>query len=65
MQAKKLKIIKVSIEGRKKLLSMYQCTTTTLYNALGYRTNSSIAENIRKDALSMFGGVVTEKIVFN
>lgn len=65
MQARKVKVIKVSLEGRKKLQAMYQCTNTTLYNALGYRTNSVIAEKIRTDALNMFGGVKTEKVVFN
>lgn len=65
MQAKRVKIIKVPLKGRKKLLEKYGCSTTTLYNALGNRTHSEFADTIRQDALSNFGGVRDEKIVFN
>lgn len=64
MQAKTIKIIKVPLEGRKKLIEKYQCTSTTIYNALGYRTNGETPEAIRRDALTKYGGKVGEKIVF-
>lgn len=65
MQAKKLKIIKVPLEGRLKLAEKYKCRRETIYNALGNRTHSELAERIRNDALKLFGGVVCEKVVFH
>lgn len=65
MQVKKLKIIKVSKEGRMKLIERYGCRRETIYNALAYRTNGERPERIRQDALNEFGGVKTEKVVFN
>ena len=38
MQVKKTKIIKVSLEGRKKLAERYGCRRETIYNALGFRS---------------------------
>lgn len=64
MQVKKIKIIKVSLEGRKKLAERYGCRRETIYNALGYRSQSKQSEYIRQDALKEFGGVKTEKVVF-
>ena len=64
MQVKKIKIIKVSLEGRKKLAERYGCRRETIYNALGYRSQSKQAENIRQDALNEFGGVETDKVLF-
>lgn len=64
MQVKKIKIIKVSPEGRKKLVERYGCRKQTIYNALGFRSQSKQAENIRQDALNEFGGVETDKVLF-
>lgn len=64
MQAKKIKIIKVSPEGRKKLAERYGCRKQTIYNALGFRSCSRQAESIRQDALNEFGGVKSDKVVF-
>lgn len=64
MQVKKIKIIKVSPEGRKKLAERYGCRRETIYNALGFRSHSRQAENIRKDALNEFGGIKDDKVVF-
>lgn len=64
MQVKKIKIIKVSPEGRKKLVERYGCRKQTIYNALGFRSQSSQAESIRQDALNEFGGIEDYKIVF-
>jgi hypothetical protein len=64
MQVKKIKIIKVSPEGRKKLVERYGCRKQTIYNALGFRSQSSQAESIRQDALNEFGGIEDDKIVF-
>lgn len=64
MQVKKIKIIKVSPEGRKKLVERYGCRKQTIYNALGFRSQSRQAESIRQDALNEFGGVETDKVLF-
>lgn len=64
MQVKKIKIIKVSPEGRKKLVERYGCRKQTIYNALGFRSQSRQAENIRQDALNEFGGIEDDKVVF-
>lgn len=64
MQAKKIKIIKVSPEGRKKLAERYGCRKETVYNALGFRSYSRQAERIRHDALNEFEGFEDYKVVF-
>ena len=64
MQVKKIKIIKVSPNGRKKLIERYGCRKQTIYNALGFRSHSRQAENIRQDALNEFGGIKDDKVVF-
>lgn len=64
MQAKKVKIIKVSQEGRKKLAERYGCRRETIYNALGFRSHSKQAEDIRNDALNEFGGVEADSVFF-
>ena len=64
MQVKKIKIIKVSPEGRKKLAERYGCRKQTIYNALGFRSCSRQAEIIRQDALNEFGGIEDNKVVF-
>lgn len=65
MQAKKRKIIRVSPENRKKLIAYFGCTEATVYNALAYKTFSNAAASIRNAALNIFGGVETDKVVFN
>lgn len=64
MQVKKIKIIKLSLEGRKKLAERYGCRRETIYNALGFRSQSKQAENIRQDALNEFGGIETYRVMF-
>lgn len=64
MQVKKIKIIKVSPEGRKKLAERYGCRKQTIYNALGFRSCSRQAESIRQDALNEFEGFEDYKVVF-
>ena len=64
MQVKKIQIIKVSLEGRKKLAERYGCRRETIYNALGFRSLSIQSEYIRQDALKEFGGVIVDKVLF-
>lgn len=65
MQAKKIKIISVSLESRKKLMEKYGCSQVTLYQALRYNTHNERANAIRKDALANFGGKENNKVVFD
>ena len=65
MQAKKIKIIKVPLEGRLKLAEKYGCRRETIYNALAFRTHSEQSERIRNDALELYGGVKYNKVVFH
>lgn len=64
MQVKKIKIIKVPLEGRKKLAERYGCCRETIFNALAFRSQSKQSEDIRQDALKEFGGVVVDKVLF-
>lgn len=64
MQVKKTKIIKVPLEGRKKLAERYGCCRETIFNALAFRSQSKQSEYIRQDALKEFGGVVVDKVLF-
>ena len=64
MQVKKIKIIKVPLEGRKKLAERYGCRRETIYNALSFRSQSKQSEDIRQAALNEFGGVETDKVLF-
>ena len=64
MQVKKIKIIKVSREGQKKLVERYGCRRETIYNALSFRSQSKQSEDIRQAALNEFGGVETDKVLF-
>lgn len=64
MQVKKIKIIKVSLEGRKKLAERYGCCRETIFNALAFRSQSKQSERIRHDALNEFGGVENDKVMF-
>lgn len=64
MQVKRIKIIKVSLEGRKKLAERYGCCKETIFNALAFRSQSKQSEDIRQAALNEYGGVETDKVVF-
>lgn len=64
MQVKKIKIIKVSLEGRKKLAERYGCCRETIFNALAFRSQSKQSEDIRQAALNEYGGVEADKVVF-
>lgn len=38
------------------LMARFDCKRVAVYNALGYRSQSGMAKNIRKMALNEFGG---------
>ena len=65
MAYRKLKKIKVSKSALDTLAAMFCCTTTKVYNALAFRSNSESAEMIRQEALRNYGGkeVIEIKVV--
>lgn len=65
MQAKIKKIIKVPAGCVMKLTALHNCSKQSVYAALAYNTDSALAVAIRRDALKVFGGVETDKVVFN
>lgn len=65
MQVKTQKVIVIPIKSRDTLKRKYQCSQTSLYNALAYRTMNKRAQQIRQDAIKKFGGVEVDKPVFN
>ena len=58
------KIIKAPKGAVEKLAKEYKFTTTAVYNALAYKSDSEAAKAIRKDAVEYYGAVETSKIVF-
>ena len=65
MQAKYKKIIKVPQGCIQKLAALHGCSRQSVYAALIYNTDSTLAGAIRRDALNVFGGVESKKVVFN
>ena len=55
MQAKKIKIIKVSLERLKKLAELYGCKRETIYNVLADRSQSKQSEVFSQKVLNVFG----------
>ena len=64
MQIKK-KQIQVSSENLKKICKAFNTPRVSVYNALGYRSNSDRAVMIRKQAIELYGGIETTKIIMN
>ncbi len=58
------KIIQVPSGTVEKLCKAFRCKRTAVYDALSFTTNSELAELIRKNALSSYGGVTTTKVIF-
>lgn len=65
MRAIKRKIIRLRRGDMDKLMAMHGCSKATAYNALAYIYNSDKAIAIRRDALEVFGGVETDKVIFS
>lgn len=57
------KIIKVKKGVVEQLMAAHGCSQTTIWNALAYRTFSNQAEIIREQALNIYGGVKTTKVI--
>lgn len=59
---KKKKIIKVPVGKVAQIAEDHNCTEVAVYNALAYRSDSQAAQKIRKDALEIYGGIITTKV---
>lgn len=46
------------------MMASFGCGKVAVYNALAYRSDSEMAKTIRKQAVSLYGGVETSVIVF-
>ena len=60
----KRRIIIVPNGVAKKIAKNQKCGLTTVYAALNYTSNSESAQNIRRLATSVYGGVETTKVYF-
>lgn len=47
-----------------KMMKAYGYTRSAVYNALAFRTDSETAKLIRNQAIQLYGGVTTTKIIF-
>lgn len=62
MQIKK-RIIQVSPDNFQKICKAFNTPRVSVYNALAYRSNSERAVMIRKQAIDLYGGVETTKLI--
>lgn len=61
------KIQKIFVHGPEiidKIANSCGCGRVTVYNALAYKTNSKMAQDIRSMALNRYGGVKDKQTVF-
>lgn len=60
---KRVKIIQLPIGNVQKMAKAFNCTQAMIYKALSYGSYSELAENIRKLAIDVYGGVSTTKLI--
>lgn len=60
---KRVKIIQLPIGNVQKMAKAFNCTQAMIYKALSYGSYSELAENIRKQAIEVYGGVSTTKLI--
>lgn len=63
--ARRKKIIQVPRGTVEKLCKAFRCKKTAVYDALNYTTDSELANLIRQNAISTYGGVQTTKLILN
>ena len=64
MAKKIIEYIQVPYGTVPKLMAIYNCSKGTVYKALNLDSSSAVAQQIRKSALSDFGGVKSKKAKF-
>lgn len=62
--SRRKKIIMVPHGNVQKMMKAYGYTRSAVYNALAFRTDSETAKLIRNQAIQLYGGVTTTKIIF-
>ena len=62
---KKTQVITINEEAKTALCDRYGISISGLYNALGFRSNSKRAVEIRRDALAEFGGKKQSKLILS
>lgn len=60
---KRKKVIQVPPGTVEKLCKAFRCKRTAVYDALSFTSNSELAQLIRQNALSAYGGVQTTKLI--
>lgn len=63
--ATRKKIIQVPPGSVDKLCKAHNCKRTAVYDALAFNTHSDMAVLIRKDAVNLYGGIQTTKLIMN
>jgi hypothetical protein len=61
----KKKIIVVPVGAVPRIATAFGVTRQMVYNALAYNSNSETAMKIRKDAIDLYGGTHSHRIVWN
>lgn len=61
--ARRIKIIMVPHGNVDKMCKAFNCRKTAVYDALKFNTDSELAKSIRRDAIAIYGGVQTTKLV--
>ena len=59
------KIIQVPPGSVEKMCKAFRCRRTAVYDALAFKTNSELANIIRQNALTTYGGVQTTKLIMS
>ena len=60
---KRKKIIQVPPGTVEKMCKAFRCRRTAVYDALAFKTDSELANLIRQNAISVYGGVQTTKLI--
>lgn len=60
---RRIKIIQVPPGAVEKMCKAFRCKKTAVYDALKFATDSELAHIIRKNAVEVYGGVTTTKLI--
>ena len=60
---KRVKKIQLPVGNVQKMAKAFNCSDAMIYKALSYGSNSEMAENIRKQAVEIYGGIETFRLI--
>lgn len=63
--SRRKKIIQVPPGNVEKIMRAIGCSRSAVFNALAYRSDSETAKFIRTQAISLYGGVETTKLILD